>query len=306
MNAAAGSFASGTIDRFSWLRALARGALFLFANLTIVPLYAMAVGPFRPWQRALQLAWCRAMCAAAGLRVHTLGEQCRGGPILYVVNHVSYLDIPVVSGAVEGCFVAKAEVADWPIFGTVGRVTKAVFVRRVGAQARTQRDEMLSRLLAGENLILFPEGTSTDGSAVAPFKSSLFGIAERLPPGLGLTIQPLSIAYTHDADGIPLSGARRALYGWFGDTTMAPHIWRVLGLKGCRVELRFHPPITVAANADRKQLAVQTQAMVAAGVAAANATMGATACAGSAAAMPLSAAARATAGAGRQSEPAAH
>jgi 1-acyl-sn-glycerol-3-phosphate acyltransferase len=306
MTGAAGSLGGGTADRFSRLRAVARGALFLLANLTIVPLYAIAVGPFRSWQRGLQLAWCRAMCAAAGLRVEMVGEQYRGGPILFVANHISYLDIPVVSGAVEGCFVAKAEVADWPIFGTVGKVTRAVFIKRVGAQARTQRDEMLARLLAGENLILFAEGTSTDGSAVAPFKSSLFGIAERLPPGLGLTIQPLSIAYTHDADGAPLNGRRRALYGWFGDATMAPHIWRVLGMKGCRAELRFHPPITVAANADRKQLAAEAQAMVAAGVAAANAAMGAAIGARSATAMPLSATARAVAGAGRQSGPAAH
>jgi len=213
------------------------------------------------------------MCASAGLKVQTIGESDRGGPILYVANHTSYLDIPVVSGAVEGCFVAKAEVAGWPIFGIVGKVTRAVFVKRIGAEARGQTNALLSRLLIGENLILFPEGTSTDGASVAPFKSSLFGVAEQLPPGLGLIIQPLSVTYTHDVNGDPLIGERRALYCWFGDALMASHIWRVLGMKGCRAELRFHPPITVTPGADRKRLAAEAQAMVAAGVALSNAGM---------------------------------
>lgn len=262
-------------NRQSTLRAIARGLLFLLTNLAIVPLYAASIGPLHRLKRPLQVLWCRGMRAAAGLKVQTIGQCYQGGPILFVANHTSYLDIPVVSAAVEGCFVAKAEVAGWPIFGTVGRVTRAVFVKRVGVEARGQANELLSRLLTGENLILFPEGTSTDGTAVAPFKSSLFGIAEKLPAGLGLTIQPLAITYTHDAGGEPLLGERRALYCWFGDALMAPHIWRVLGMKGCRAELRFHPPITVPPHADRKRLAAEAQASVAKGVAIANAAMAA-------------------------------
>lgn len=286
--------------------------VFLVANLVIVPLYAAAVGPFRRWKRPFQVLWCRAMCRAGGLKVTTIGESCRDRPILYVANHTSYLDIPVISGAVDGSFVAKAEVAGWPLFGLIAKVTRTVFVKRVGSAARAQRDVLLARLQDGENLILFAEGTSTDGTAVAPFKSSLFGIAERLPPALSVTIQPLSITYTHDVDGMPLTGERRSLYCWFGETTMAPHIWRVLGLRGCRVELRFLEPLTVGSGTNnRKQLAAASEARVAAGVALANAGMAhslppaaAAFAADTTLAVPVNAAASATAVAGRRSAPA--
>jgi 1-acyl-sn-glycerol-3-phosphate acyltransferase len=291
-----------------WLRASVRGVLFLFANLVLVPLYAAAAGPLRRWRRPLQVLWCRATRAICGIEVHTFGEACRGGPILFVANHVSYLDIPVISETITGCFVAKAEVARWPLFGIIAKVTRTVFVDRVGTAAREQRQELLSRLLNGENLILFPEGTSTDGAGVAPFKSALFGIAENLPAGLGLTIQPLSVAYVRDADGAPLSGARRALYCWFGEATMAPHLWRVLGLKGCHAELRFHPPVAVPANADRKVLSAQCRTLIAAGVALSNAGMTGTGlpAATAGAAAPLSAAGRAVAGGARRSGPTGH
>jgi 1-acyl-sn-glycerol-3-phosphate acyltransferase len=290
-------------DRPRVLRAGARALSFFFVNLFIVPLYAAAVGPLRPLKRPLQVLWCRAMCGLAGVRVRVIGEKLRQGPVLFVSNHTSYLDIPVISAHVEGYFVAKAEVKDWPLFGIVARVTRTVFVRRVGSEARGQREALLSRLKTGENLILFPEGTSTDGSGVAPFKSSLFSVAEHLPPGLSLTIQPLSVTYVHDTEGVPLTGERRSLYCWYGEATMAPHIWRVLGLKGCVAELRFHPPIAVMAGDSRKRLAAAAEARVAEGVAAAHRRLLGTSAAPGVAAT-INAAARAAVGEEHRSAPA--
>lgn len=240
-------------------------------NLLVVSAYAACVGPLRHWRRRVQLFWCRLCLRIIGMKVRVIGQCHRETPILFVANHLSYLDIPVISTAVDGSFVAKAEVRDWPWFGLIARITGTIFVNRVGSQALQQRHELLARLRDGKNLILFPEGTSTDGRGVAPFKSTLFNIAERLPPGEALTIQPVSIAYVRYADGTPLSGPLRELYGWFGDMALAPHLFRAMGMKGCEVELRFHSPITVDRTADRKRLAREAHTAVARGVAASQA-----------------------------------
>lgn len=194
------------------------------------------------------------------------------GATLFVANHVSYLDIPVIARHVDATFIAKADVARWPLFGRVAKLTRTIFVQRVGGAARAQAGQILDRLAAGENLMLFAEGTSTDGAAVAPFKSTLFGIAEDPPPGIDLAVQPISIAYVRALDGTPLVGPLRELYCWFGDATMLPHLWRMVSLPGAEVELRFHEPI-IAAGMSRKELARLAQAAVEAGVRAANARM---------------------------------
>lgn len=251
----------------SRLRAVLRLAAFVAMNLLVVSAYAACVGPLRRWRRPVQIFWCRLCRLIIGLKVQVIGQCHRQPPVLFVANHLSYLDIPVIATEVDGCFVAKADVRDWPWFGLIARITGTVFVKRIGNEALQQGQELLTRLLGGENLILFPEGTSTDGRGVAPFKSTLFNIAERLPPGEALTIQPVSIAYVRYTDGTPLSGPLRELYGWFGDMALAPHLFRALGLRGCEVELRFHSPITVDRNADRKRLAREAHTAVARGVA---------------------------------------
>jgi lyso-ornithine lipid O-acyltransferase len=256
----------------SYLRAADRLLLTAIVNIVLMLAYAMSLGPARRWRRPLQVLWCRALCSLAGLRVRQSGRVRTEGPTLFVANHVSYLDIPVIARYVDATFVAKAEVARWPLFGQAAKLTRTIFIQRVGAEARAQGRQMLDRLASGENLMLFAEGTSTDGSAVAPFKSSLFGIAEDPPPGIDLAVQPVSISYTRALNGKPLVGRWRELYCWFGEATMLPHLWRMVSLPGAEVELRFHEPIA-AAGMNRKELARRAQASVAAGVAAANAPL---------------------------------
>jgi lyso-ornithine lipid O-acyltransferase len=255
----------------SYLRAADRLLLTAIVNIVLMLAYAMSLGPARRWRRPLQVLWCRALCSIAGLRVRQSGRVRTEGPTLFVANHVSYLDIPVIARYVDATFVAKAEVAGWPLFGHAAKLTRTIFIQRVGAEAPAQGRQMLDRLASGENLMLFAEGTSTDGSAVAPFKSSLFGIAEDPPPGIHLAIQPVSISYTRALDGKPLVGRWRELYCWFGEATMLPHLWRMVSLPGAEVELRFCEPIPAEMN--RKGLARRAQAAVAAGVAAANAPL---------------------------------
>jgi 1-acyl-sn-glycerol-3-phosphate acyltransferase len=253
------------------LRATVRLLLFLAMNAAYMPAYALCLGPLQRWKRPIQVSWSRISCRLAGLEVRTLGAPPAGRSALFVANHVSYLDIPVFSAVIDATFVAKSEVGGWPLFGWIAKLTRAILVKRDGRDVGAQRGEMQARLLAGENLILFPEGTSTDGSGVAPFKSSLFGIVQGLPPEADLMVQPVSVAYPRYADGTRLEGRSRALYCWFGDATLLPHLFRVFGLDGAEVEVRFHEPIPLGPSPDRKDLSRRAQAAVEAGVAASNA-----------------------------------
>ncbi len=255
------------------LRAGVRLLAFLLLNAAMIFVYAMCIGPLRPWRRPIQVVWSKACYRLAGITVRVLGDAYRAGPALTVANHVSYLDIPILAALIDAAFVAKSEVGRWPLFGTAARLTGTVFVNRSGGEAMSQRQELIRRLTTGSGrgrgLILFAEGTSTDGSGVAPFKSSLFSIVERPPEGGALVLQPVSIAYPRYADGSALTGERRALYCWFGDAGLVAHMWRMMAMKGAEAEVRFHPPIHIDAPAHRKALAKRAEAAVATGVEAA-------------------------------------
>jgi 1-acyl-sn-glycerol-3-phosphate acyltransferase len=154
------------------------------------------------------------------------------------------------------------------VIGLIGRLGRAVFVQRRALQSAHQCDALAARLSAGESLILFAEGTSTDGARVRPFKSALFGALDR--PGLAaqVTIQPVTIAYTRFRGGLVIDHALRPCYAWYGDMALAPHLWSALGLPGAEVELRFRKPVSGRAFASRKALAGHAERQVADGLAA--------------------------------------
>ena len=253
------------------LRAAVRFFLFVILTLLLLPPYVLC---FSAWPRAHYWArstWCHMVCRLLGLRVRAIGAANRRGTALYAANHVSYLDIPVLAGLLDATFVAKSEVADWPLFGLLTKWGRTVFVKRSAGEAKAQTKMLRERLGRGESLILFPEGTSTDGSGVVPFKSSLFNIAENLPEETHLVVQPVSVAYVRSVDGTPLVGPLTDLYCWYGDATLFPHLKRVFGLRGAIVEVRFHETIPVEASTNRKDLARRCETAVAAGVAASHA-----------------------------------
>jgi 1-acyl-sn-glycerol-3-phosphate acyltransferase len=251
-----------------------RIALLIGALLLLLPLYMLSVGPARWLRLAQQLFFCRLMLGLTGLSVRTNGRPSAEGVVLYASNHVSYLDIPVLGSLLDASFISKAEVKSWPLIGFIGRLTGTVFIRRHAAGAKRQRDEIADRLARGDNLILFPEGTSTDGADVAPFRSSLFGVIDQPDASAKLLIQPISVTYTRCADGTPLEGPARALYAWFDDALLLPHVKRVLGMRGAAVVVTFHEPLRAAAYTDRKQVTQEVREAVVAGVAAAQADAG--------------------------------
>lgn len=241
---------------------------FALLNLICVPLYVpLRLLPLRRWRRAVEIAYCAAALWLVGLTPRVTGRPAPGRGVLYVSNHVSYLDILVLNRLIDGSFVAKAEVATWPLIGLIGRLTRTVFIKRQTTEARKQSQEIVARLATGDNLILFPEGTTTGGQSVAPFKSSLLAIAEMPDVTDMVTIQPVSIAYTRYADGTPLTGERHRLYTWYGNVELMPHVMQVMGLIGADVEVVFHPPIARGMWTNRKDLTRRLQGEVARGVA---------------------------------------
>ncbi|CCQ72531.1 1-acyl-sn-glycerol-3-phosphate acyltransferase [Magnetospira sp. QH-2] len=242
-------------------------SLFGLSLLICLPVYGLLYPLGRTVRRGITGFWFRIACRLCGLRLTVKGKQTNARPTLLVSNHISYLDIPVLGAVTNATFVSKSDVASWPVFGFLARIAGTVFIERVPARVRSQRQELSDRLLSGEPLILFPEGTSTRGAHVLPFKSALFGVAQALPEGQDLTVQPLSIAYVRLSDGMPLRGLLQALYGWYGDMTLGPHLKAVMGLPGAQVEVTFHKPIAVSGLQDRKALAAQCQQQVALGLA---------------------------------------
>ena len=257
-----------------WIGSPLRGAFrlitYLLLTLLLLPfhLLALAIGA-RPVVRWLPVAYHRMVCVILGIKVKVNGQRSTVMPTLFVCNHVSYLDIEVLGGRIPGCFVAKAEVATWPFFSTLAKAQRTIFVDRRSAKTNNSRDEMLRRLDTGDNLMLFPEGTSSDGTRVLPFRSALFATAQLRRNDRPILVQPVSISYTR-LDGIPLGRYWRPLFAWFGDLDLVPHLWQMVCLGETEAVVTFFPPVDIDRLGDRKKLAEYCFRQVWAGVQAAN------------------------------------
>jgi len=252
--------AAGGVSR---LRFLLRAAWCLVA---VVPLMVVGIGVqsliLKLWPKAagtiprLFLWW---VGKALGLRIIVKGTIANGAPVLVVSNHVSWLDIVVLGGLVPLSFVAKSEVAGWPIIGTLARLQRAIFVDRVRRSGTADiARSMGHRLAAGDTIVLFGEGTTGDGNRVLPFRPALLAAVREAMSASGATgapvlIQPLSIAYSA-LDGLPLGRADRPSVAWYGDMSFGSHLAHLLSIGPIDVTLRFGEPFEVT-DGDRKALA---------------------------------------------------
>ena len=168
------------------LRATLRLLGFLLLTFAAIPLQWVLLKADRRYARQLPVGYHRLVCRLLGVRVHCEGRLAREGGVLIVANHISWLDIPVLSTVAPLSFVAKSEVATWPFVGLLARLQRSVFVERARRmQVRETASEMMARLDAGDNVVLFAEGTSSDGNRVLSFMSSLFGAVLPGPGRLG-------------------------------------------------------------------------------------------------------------------------
>lgn len=246
-------------QRFGPAKALA-GALAAAGLLIPIELLTRTVRP-RGRQR---LPWLfhKALARALGIRVKVHGRPARQGGVLFVANHVSWADIPVLGSLVQAAFVAKADVEQIKVVGWLASLQRTLYVERERRQASgDQRTAIAERLQARENVILFPEATTGDGVAVLPFKSALFAAVGDDP---ALVIQPVTIAYTR-LNGLPITRENLPDIVWIGDTDLIPHAVEFTALGRVRAEVVFHPPVRMADFADRKALSRHCREVIAEG-----------------------------------------
>lgn len=242
-----------------------RLSLYALVTVVLAPLQAVILLLLPPLWPVLPRLYHRLCCRIMGLKVRVIGTPSPARPTLFVSNHVSYLDIPVMGSVLAVSFVAKVEVAEWPGYGLLAKLQRTVFVDRRRHTAARQRDSLQARLAAGDPLVLFPEGTSNDGNRILPFRSALLSVAEAAPAERPLTVQPLSIAYT-TVNGLPIGWALRPLVAWYGGMELGGHLWRFSRLGRVEVVLQFHPPVKVSDFDSRKELTRHCAEAVAAGV----------------------------------------
>jgi 1-acyl-sn-glycerol-3-phosphate acyltransferase len=214
--------------------------------------------PGRGKERFAMWYW-RGVAAVLGIRVTVLGERAVHRPVLFVANHCSWLDIVTLGSVLPGCFVAKGAVASWPLINWIARLGRTIFVSRNRATVGREQSDLLARLAAGDNVILFPEGTTSDGVRVLAFSSSFLALASA--PSRPC-VQAVTLVYDM-LDGLPVRRCDRPGISWYGDMDLASH-YNVIGRRrSLHATMVFDAPIAPGAFANRKALAAALEARLA-------------------------------------------
>jgi 1-acyl-sn-glycerol-3-phosphate acyltransferase len=254
------------------IRFAGTAALAVIALVLLLPFHLGAIAlSGRSTMRVAQL-WQRLVCFLIGIRVTVTGAPAAGRPLLLLANHTSWLDIPVLASVAPVSFIAKQEIAEWPVVGFLAKAQRSVFIDRQRRHATgAHAEEVAGRLSKGDIIVLFAEGTSGDGNKVLPFRSALVGAAQRAIGDDGAaTVQPVAIAYRRML-GLPLGRQHRPLVAWYGGARLRPHLKRVLSEGGVDVHVVFGPARTLTARDDRKAVTQEAGEMVRSVVAAMNA-----------------------------------
>jgi lyso-ornithine lipid O-acyltransferase len=229
-------------------------ALLLF--LSLAPLQWLALRRRWPLRLWLPVAFARTLSALLRLRIFARQVPPPQGPRLLAANHVSWLDILALCSVEPVCFLAKREVDAWPVASTFARLQETVFVdRRRRRTILAANAAMAQRMLAGRPMLLFPEGTTSDGSALRKFHSSHFAAARDLLASASgietVCVQPVAIRYSSPAAA------------WFGDATLLPHLWSLLTGEPIRCDLVFGKPLAYARGESRKAIAGEAASAIA-------------------------------------------
>ncbi|KXV59120.1 acyl-phosphate glycerol 3-phosphate acyltransferase [Acetobacter senegalensis] len=271
-------------ERLCTLSANIRGSLRLGGIVFWVPLSVGFEACLLLVPGTAKIRWTRViwgvLCKLLGVRIRVVGKRAGtvGGlrarkrgerPVIYISNHSSWLDVPILGTILPSVFVAKGDIENWPIMGLVSKIGRTIFVSRQRSTTGRERDQMIRRMVDGDNLVLFPEGTSSDGSRVLPFMSAFFAIA-KLPklrdgmdksllpityePGMTPIIQPVSVVYDR-LEGLPVQRLRRPVFAWYGDMDLGPHLWQMVQWKSLQASVILHEPLDPELFPSRKALA---------------------------------------------------
>ncbi len=196
--------------------------------------------------------WC---CFVFNIKIKIVGENAhrKNNPVIYLCNHISYLDIIILGSFIDGCFVAKSEVSSWPGFGFLAKLQKTIFIVRERSALMQSRQSIADAMGNDHDIILFPEGTSTDGSDVLQFRAGLLGIFfpdDKTNAGNhgvidDALVQPVAIKpTTMNGQAIGNNQDLRDAYAWYGDMELAPHLWHFAHQTSCVVEVHMLSPLS--------------------------------------------------------------
>jgi lyso-ornithine lipid O-acyltransferase len=240
------------------IAAACRVLCLVLVTLPLMPLQWLLIRLWPGMARRLPFHFHRLVCRILGFDIRIAGQLPDGGQCLIVSNHVSWIDIVVLSTLAPLSFVAKREVAGWPLFGWLAKLQRTVFVDRERRHStKHSRTDMEQRLATGDRIVLFPEGTSHDGASVLPFKSSFFAAASAPE----IAIVPVTLAYTRNWN-LPLTRRNRPRFAWYADMELMPHLWEALCAGPLRVEIIIHAPLDAAIRADRKLASAASERLI--------------------------------------------
>lgn len=206
----------------------------------------------RAGRRTIVRYWSRGLMALCGVRVKVIGAPQRQGPVLWVSNHVSWVDIFVFNGVRTTSFVAKSDIRRWPVIGLLVAWAGTLFIDRQNRQAVREASRQMQGCFAqGDAVGLFPEGTTTDGLDVLPFHAGLFDAAVQAQIG----VQPVALRFLR-------RGRRAPELAFVGEQTLVANLWWLLGATGVVVECEFLPTVPVAVDTARGALAHRVRAAI--------------------------------------------
>lgn len=204
----------------------------------------------------------RVLCALLRIRVRVVGNPVRDRAVLFVSNHVSWVDIVVIGSIAPVAFVAKREVASWPLVGITAKMQRTVFVDRGRRhQAGDAVSEIVKRVASGTSVVLFAEGTSSDGNRVLPFRSALLGAIEDRGDSGSILMQPMAITYIGQ-HGLPMGRQHRPLVAWYGDLDFMPHIRAFIERGAVDALVTYGDPVPADRDTDRKAMSKRMEGTV--------------------------------------------
>lgn len=230
--------------------------LLMFAVVGLAILLLLVIRPLRKpgWSGSIIQACYKSLAAIIGLRIEVRGTMDTHRPLLLIGNHVSYIDIIVYGSLAPIVFMPKSEIADWPLIGTCCRLSDCVFIDRRVSKTAENLGAIHTALQHDKPLLLFAEGTTSDGKRLLPMRSSYFKILEG---ETGVKLQPVLVMYTR-INNLPVDSCDRPKIAWYGNMELWPHAKKLLSLHTITAVVEFLPAVDTSQFASRKEIAAHS------------------------------------------------
>ena len=228
--------------------------IFLLLTLALLPFQFIIVFFIKNYTYIIPYFYHIICLRIFGIKIKTFGKVSINSPILLISNHASYLDIIILGSLFKTSFIAKKEISKWPLLGILAKLQNTIFIDRRVSSLKNQENQIIKHLNEKKNLVIFPEGTSSDGNRVLPFKSSLFDIFEK-NLNAKILVQTITIVYKK-INGIPMNRIERKNITWHSNMDLIPNIFNVLKKLSIEVEVIFNDEFLPSKEYDRKKLAL--------------------------------------------------